>query len=266
MDERTAGRDGSRAALALGIADRMLGAATFAERWAAVRAALGELGATAVNMAAIDGARGDPHWLVSSLPAPVLRDYEAGGHWRRDLIVRHAARGRGPLIWRTAGGAPGPARPGGEAAAFAGFVRDAGTRAVASFAARSRRTGDVTCICLCSDLSAREVLAPGNLARIADAARLMLPWIDWPEDARGDGFVRYPRAELSRREAEALRLLAGGLMNARIAEAMGIAEATVAKHLRGARAKLGARTREEAVARAIRGGRLGPGGVGGGYG
>jgi DNA-binding CsgD family transcriptional regulator len=47
------------------------------------------------------------------------------------------------------------------------------------------------------------------------------------------------------------------MMNARIAEAMGIGEAMVAKHLRSARRKLAARTREEAIAKAVAMGRLG---------
>lgn len=55
---------------------------------------------------------------------------------------------------------------------------------------------------------------------------------------------------VTEREAEALRLSAAGNQTARIAEAMGISEPGAKKHLANARRKLGARTREEAVARA----------------
>lgn len=59
------------------------------------------------------------------------------------------------------------------------------------------------------------------------------------------------RTRLSRRERECLLWLAAGLRNDRIAERLGIRGATVELHLRNARRKLGARTREQAVARAV---------------
>lgn len=56
---------------------------------------------------------------------------------------------------------------------------------------------------------------------------------------------------LSPREHEALRHLAGGMRTEGIARQMGVSEAAVKKHLLMARGKLGARTREQAVAEAI---------------
>jgi DNA-binding CsgD family transcriptional regulator len=56
---------------------------------------------------------------------------------------------------------------------------------------------------------------------------------------------------LSPRERETLQWLAAGLQTARIAERMGVAVPTVEKHLAGARARLGARTREQALAIAL---------------
>lgn len=55
-------------------------------------------------------------------------------------------------------------------------------------------------------------------------------------------------ADLSKRELETLCLLAKGLSNRQIAERLGISLPTVAMHLQGARRKLGATTREHAVA------------------
>lgn len=62
-----------------------------------------------------------------------------------------------------------------------------------------------------------------HLRRIEMAIRLLLPWLDWPE---GPGFLPVSGPELSPRQTQALRLLAGGMMNARIADAMGVGEAT----------------------------------------
>ena len=53
---------------------------------------------------------------------------------------------------------------------------------------------------------------------------------------------------LTQRERECLELLAQGLTNAGIASKLGVALPTVAMHLASARRRLGAHTREEAVA------------------
>jgi len=57
---------------------------------------------------------------------------------------------------------------------------------------------------------------------------------------------------LSPREREVLKWLAQGLQSAAIADRMGIEAVTVAKHMHNARLKLGARTREQALAFAVR--------------
>jgi DNA-binding HTH domain-containing proteins len=56
---------------------------------------------------------------------------------------------------------------------------------------------------------------------------------------------------LSPRELDVLFLLAAGDRPARIASLLGIKEVTVHLHIRSARTKLGAATREAAVARAV---------------
>jgi DNA-binding CsgD family transcriptional regulator len=59
------------------------------------------------------------------------------------------------------------------------------------------------------------------------------------------------RPRLSPREQECLTWLAVGLRNDRIAEKLGISRPTVELHLANARRKLNARTREQALARAV---------------
>ena len=58
----------------------------------------------------------------------------------------------------------------------------------------------------------------------------------------------------SRREREILALLARGSTDVQIAEALELSPATVQTHVRNAKAKLGARTRAQAVALALVGG------------
>jgi DNA-binding CsgD family transcriptional regulator len=63
--------------------------------------------------------------------------------------------------------------------------------------------------------------------------------------------VSRDKLQLSPREAEVLRWLSEGFRNDRIAEKMGVTVATVRFHVTSAKRKLGARTREQAVAVAI---------------
>lgn len=72
-----------------------------------------------------------------------------------------------------------------------------------------------------------------------------------PLDASHDHSILNTRARLSTREKDVLCLLANGLMNARIADRLGITEPTVRKHICSARRKLGSATREQAVAMAL---------------
>lgn len=64
------------------------------------------------------------------------------------------------------------------------------------------------------------------------------------------------KAALTARELECLAGLADGLKNHDIAGRLQIAEPTVAMHLANAKRKLGAATREQAVAIAVRNGLL----------
>ena len=68
----------------------------------------------------------------------------------------------------------------------------------------------------------------------------------------GRSAVRGERDELTAREREVLRLIAAGLTNAAIAERLVIAPKTAEHHVGRVLAKLGARSRAEAAALAVR--------------
>ena len=71
------------------------------------------------------------------------------------------------------------------------------------------------------------------------------------KDGLAEGSYLFKRL-LAPREAEALLWLSQGLQTGRTAERMGIAPVTVSKHIAAARHKLGARSREQALALAIK--------------
>jgi PAS domain S-box-containing protein len=77
------------------------------------------------------------------------------------------------------------------------------------------------------------------------------------QDVRSQRPVRARRAgQLTRREQESLRLVAMGMTTAAAAEQLGISPETVRTHVRNAMNKLGARTRAQAIAVAMRDGEI----------
>jgi len=62
--------------------------------------------------------------------------------------------------------------------------------------------------------------------------------------------------ELTTRETEVMRLIAGGLSNREIGEALGIAEGTIKTHVSSVLGKLGVRDRVQAVLKVLQEGRL----------
>ncbi len=98
------------------------------------------------------------------------------------------------------------------------------------------------------------MLAPSVTLRLIEAFASRTP-ADTPEAAR--------LAELTGRETDVLRLIAGGLSNAEIAEALNVAEETVKSHVGRLFRKLGLRDRAQAVIFAYESGLVGAGKRGG---
>ena len=102
---------------------------------------------------------------------------------------------------------------------------------------------DVTCAKLTEAVTT--VAAGGLLINPAMTERIVRVIQSWPKpsDDRAD--------KLTERELDTLRLMAAGLSNGEIAEALKIAEGTVKNHVSNILSKLGARDRTRAVLKAI---------------
>lgn len=91
------------------------------------------------------------------------------------------------------------------------------------------------------------VLGRGSGTPFDGRDRLVLQLLHPHVDAALRRFT-HPSPEVSPRELDVLRLVRDGLTNAQAARRLGIAEATVAKHLEHVFARTGARSRTQAVA------------------
>jgi DNA-binding NarL/FixJ family response regulator len=110
---------------------------------------------------------------------------------------------------------------------------------------------------LLKDVSFEQLLA--GIHSVAAGATIFQPAVT-ERLLRAGGTVRIdtevPREPLTTREAEVVRLMAGGYSNREIAQALGTAEGTIKNHVSNILAKFGARDRTRAVLKALEAGLL----------
>ena len=111
---------------------------------------------------------------------------------------------------------------------------------------------------LLKDVSYQQLLAA--IRAVAGGATVFQPAVT-ERLLRASGAVRIdtdaPREELTERESEVVRLMAGGYSNREISEALGTAEGTVKNQVSSILAKFGVRDRTRAVLKALESGLLG---------
>jgi DNA-binding NarL/FixJ family response regulator len=91
-----------------------------------------------------------------------------------------------------------------------------------------------------------------NISHWTNLSALFAGFSMTPDTEKSRGVFADGKPKLTTRETEVLSLLATGLQTGRIAERLGLAEITVAKHFRSARQKLNAATREQSLIKAMR--------------
>jgi DNA-binding CsgD family transcriptional regulator len=103
----------------------------------------------------------------------------------------------------------------------------------------------------------RVAIRYGGFANVMDGVHVAACLAEPGQDARALRPARARRAgQLTRREQESLRLVAMGMTTTTAADQLGISPETVRTHVRNAMNKLGARTRAQAIAVAMRDGEI----------
>lgn len=236
--------------------DRFSTCADEAERWDAACALLVGLGVDWVTAGTAPRDRPEALAIFSTTPGGLMRDYIGARLHEIDPWMKHCAQSTLPDAvdigaTPTSGGLLDPSHR------LVRLLSDHGVVYVSlSPAWRGDRPGGIVTYCRTADGAAARRSPEGQAA-----LRLMVATIAvWcrPEQIGPDRRHYRTGPTLSPREVETLHWLAAGLRTTEIAWRMGVADITVSKHLASARRKLGARTREQALAEALRGGFLRP--------
>ncbi len=112
-------------------------------------------------------------------------------------------------------------------------------------------------VVLMRENGSRLIVRYGAFASVIPGVHVAVYRMEPGQDARNTRPTRSRRAgQLTRREQESLRLVAMGMTTTAAAEQLGISSETVRTHVRNAMNKLGARTRAQAIAVAMRDGEI----------
>lgn len=224
---------------------------TFDDRWKVANEATQELGGIALNIAEVDDATGAAKWLSSTMSDDWMTQYISQEYYACDQVLAHCLSSYEMLSFRTGRLFSGPLTS-ESAIQLDGELFDFGYKSFVAGAHTSRNSGNriaTSMVCGTSDLHAENPELAKQFSRVA---AVISAFIGSPYDESSDDVHFIQQSPLTRREKDVLCLLELGNLNARIAEKLGLAEITVRAHIISARKKLGAATREQAVAIAIR--------------
>ncbi|SDC95969.1 response regulator transcription factor [Ruegeria marina] len=227
-------------------------------RWDHVVGRLEGFGFRALNMGHFTPKTGVLHWARSSMSPQWLKVYAEGGYSDADLVLAQTIQGP-ECLYINLGVRMQQSNSATATALYTGMVEYGyqhtfslvvpcpGNRAalVALFSDRSEAEEWMT-----EQTTGMRILATVIGTNLGPGS----------EDGQHPGHDLAPvlgtTAPLSRREQEVLYLLAEGMRNEQISTALGISEITVRTHLKSARDKLRAPTREAALVRAVQMGLL----------
>ena len=133
-------------------------------------------------------------------------------------------------------------------------LADSGHNSMLSANFNTNFNRDHKLIVIASDITVNEFSKILPDRHVQHLMAIIAAYIAVPRDGTLKGVSNFGGNILSMRDREALSWLAAGLQNAEIAEKMNVAEITVRKRLAVIRNKLGAKTRDQALAIAIRDG------------
>lgn len=233
------------------VLDRLTSAAARGDDLKVAQDLVEELGGSALLVSGVDRATGTPNWAKSTMRQDFLEHYFAERFIDGDPFVSHLKTSMEPIL-AVPGSLTAEDRVSPLSLRLNHSLHDAGYRALYGVIMPGKDPSERLITTFCTNESPELLGMERDGAQIRAALALIGSFVS-PPAAGEETWADYERRRrLSDREREVLQLLADGHRNDRISDYLGISEVTVRKHFRSARGKLGAATRDQAVAIAAR--------------
>ncbi|MFA3917683.1 helix-turn-helix transcriptional regulator [Ruegeria hyattellae] len=230
------------------------------DRWELVLTQLASVGFNALNILCFSPESGDIHWVRSSMSKDWLELYDRSGSANGDPMLAQVRNGTESLYVRAASLRNG-GRHSEKVVALNHGLKSAGYMHLYSLVVPCPEN-EAKLVVISSDRPDADDVMRHQQREMRILATVLATNLgaDMPSDHGrvydiADVLLDGPR--LTKREIEVLGHLAQGHRNDRIAEMLGLSEITVRTHIRSARDKLDAPTREAALVRAVQLGLIG---------
>ncbi|PWR03948.1 hypothetical protein DKT77_04355 [Meridianimarinicoccus roseus] len=230
------------------VTDGLALAANPEERWAAIVAASQTVGATALSAGAVTLDTRETLWSRTTMPAEWVAEYDALGLEEIDPLAQGIRTGHLPEL-HAAGIPLSGVPPDSRFTMLRTRLLDHGYGWFWGHLWRQATHENVVVMATLED--PRSMFGPNTSILIRTVSALMAARLSAPMEADPVGDADSVSRSLSEREKDVMQLLARGKDNIGIAHSLGIAEVTVRMHLRSVRKKMGASTREQALALAL---------------
>jgi DNA-binding CsgD family transcriptional regulator len=203
-------------------------------------------GFNAINIMEVDAASGGVTWFRSSMQMQWLTDYMAQDFMGIDPLIVGACMGKSKMRM-VEGEVVGTTDIRQKSPELGNQLLDWGYRSLETRVFASEGAGYIKGVTV-----SRPDIGPETGRDHDVLCALIKAAVGPPESPDSPGTLVFMASPLTLRETDVLCYLAAGLRNDAIAWKLGIAEVTVRAHVTSARQKLGASTREEAIAIAVR--------------
>lgn len=191
-------------------------------------------------------------WFRTSMHDTWIEEYLGNGYLYGDTILKQLMGSSGSVILE-AGTLKHNETNDDVEVDFNRGLKDAGYGVLLSHSFCSPSDSSTGFVTICFD-ACNSNLKNIDLDRIKTTQSLLSIFLDKKPNLNSPGLVKTGVYGLSPRERDVLALLAHGNQTNRIAERLNISDVMVSKHFANARKKLGASTREQALALAMAGG------------
>lgn len=225
------------------------------ESWTSIHDILSKIGASHLVAAKIAKKDEAILWVRTSMKDSWMKQYLDRQYYTVDRVIKQGVKQSTTINFRC-GDMFGPGKQLTDLEQeFNLGLQDAGYGEIRAqtFTTDDRETSKISTICFDDH---KDVIENLNEVHVGQLQSLMSVFLSKPISSKSPGLVKFGGQTLSARERDVLAYLSQGMMTAKIAEKLGLAEVTVNKHFNSGKKRLGASTREQALAIAMASGAI----------